>query len=68
LEENEYLADLENKILLGVLYDAYKGFAFDDGNRVLSKSNFKKRLELNKIQVKRESAGWQVYVSQNRSL
>jgi putative DNA primase/helicase len=67
LEENEYLADLENKILLGVLYDAYKGFAFEDGNKVLSKSNFKKRLELNKIQVKRESAGWQVYVSQNET-
>jgi putative DNA primase/helicase len=68
LEENEYLADSQNKILLGALYDCYKICAFEDGNRVLSKSNFKKRLELNKIQVKRESAGWQVYVSQNRSL
>jgi putative DNA primase/helicase len=68
LEENEYLADSQNKILLGALYDAYKSFAFEDGNKVLSKSNFKKRLELNRIQVKRESAGWQVYVSQNRSL
>jgi putative DNA primase/helicase len=67
LEENEYLSDSDNKILLGVLYDAYKSFAFEDGNRVLSKSNFKKRLELNKIQVKRESVGWQVYVSQKQT-
>jgi putative DNA primase/helicase len=67
LEENGYLADSQNKILLGALYDCYKSFAFEDGNKVLSKSNFKKRLELNKIQVKRESAGWQVYVSQNET-
>jgi putative DNA primase/helicase len=67
LEEYEYLPDQENKILLKDLYFNYKDFAFEDGNRVLSKSNFKKRLELNKIQVKRESVGWQVYVSQNRS-
>ena len=66
LEEYEYLPDQENKILLKDLYFNYKDFAFEDGNRVLSKSNFKKRLELNKIQVKRESVGWQVYVSQNR--
>jgi putative DNA primase/helicase len=67
LEESEYLADSQNKILLGALYDCYKSFAFEDGNKVLSKSNFKKRLELNKIQVKRESAGWQVYVLQNET-
>jgi len=66
LEEFEYMPDQENKILLKNLYPNYKEFAFDDGNRVLSKSNFKKRLELNKIQVKRESAGLQVYVSQNQ--
>ncbi|PZX52458.1 putative DNA primase/helicase [Algoriphagus ratkowskyi] len=68
LEEEAYLPDLENKILLKDLYPRYKEFAFEDGNKILSKSNFKKRLELNKIQVKRESEGWQVYISQNQSV
>lgn len=67
LEEFEYLPDPENKILLKDLYPQYKNFAFEDGNKVLAKSNFKKRLELNKIQVKRESEGIQVYVSLDQS-
>jgi putative DNA primase/helicase len=67
LEEFEYFPDPDKKILLKDLYPQYKNFAFEDGNKVLAKSNFKKRLELNKIQVKRESEGIQVYVSLNQS-
>lgn len=67
LDEFDYLPDPDNKILLKDLYPQYKNFAFEDGNRVLSKSNFKKRMELNKIQVKRESEGIQVYLSQKHS-
>jgi len=60
------LPDLENKILLKDLYPEYKQFAFDEGNRVLSKSNFKKRLESHNIQIRRESEGIQVYVLQKQ--
>ena len=67
LHEFEYLPDPDKKILLKDLYPQYKDFAFEDGNKALSKSNFKKRLELNKIQVKRESEGIQVYVSLSQS-
>ncbi|MDO6437132.1 phage/plasmid primase, P4 family [Cyclobacterium sp. 1_MG-2023] len=67
IEENEYLPDLQKKILLKELYPEYKQFAFDEGNRVLSKPNFKKRLESLKIQVRRESDGIQVYISLNKN-
>lgn len=63
LEENNFVPDLESKILLKDLYPQYKEFAFEDGNKILSKSNFKKRLEADRIQVKRESEGLQVYVT-----
>lgn len=65
LEESNYLPDLENKILLKDLYPQYKEFAFEDGNKVLSKSNFKKRLEANRILVNRESEGIQVYITKH---
>lgn len=64
LQENGFIPDLEEKILLKDLYPQYREFAFEDGNKPLSKSNFKKRLEANKIFVNRESEGLQVYVSQ----
>jgi len=66
IEEHGYLPDLENKILLKDLYPEYKQFAFDEGNRVLSKSNFKKRLESHNIQIRRESEGIQVYILQKQ--
>lgn len=64
LDESNFIPDLENKILLKDLYPQYKEFAFEDGNKLLSKTNFKKRLKANRILVKRESEGLQVYVSQ----
>jgi putative DNA primase/helicase len=63
LDEEGYSPDPDKKILLKDLYPQYKDFAFGDGNKVLTKSNFKNRLELNKIQVRRESEGIQVYLS-----
>lgn len=65
LEEEGYLSDPEKKILLKNLYQGYRDFALDEGNRLLSKQSFRKRLEALKIQVKRESEGIQVFVSQN---
>lgn len=63
LEEECYKSDSENKILLKELYKEYREFALDDGNKVLSKGNFKKRLEALRIYVKRESLGIQIYIS-----
>jgi len=67
LDEEGYKPHAENKILLKDLYQEYKEFALDDGNRLLSKQSFKKRLESLKIYVKRESLGMQVYVSKDSS-
>jgi len=67
LEEEGYKPYAENKILLKDLYQAYKEFALDDGNRLLSKQSFKKRLESLKVYVKRESLGMQVYLSKDDS-
>lgn len=64
LQETGYKSDQEEKILLKILYPHYKEFALEDGNKPLSKTNFKKRLEANKIFVNREGEGLQVYVSQ----
>lgn len=65
LIESGYNPDPENKTLLKDLYQEYKEFALDDGNRLLSKQSFRKRLEALKIHVKRESLGMQVFVSKN---
>ena len=65
LEEEGYKSDPEKKVLLKELYYRYRDFALDEGNRLLSKQSFRKRLEALKIQVKRESEGMQVFVSQN---
>lgn len=65
LDEEGYLPDPEQKILLKTLYDRYRQFAMDEGNRLLSKQSFRKRLEALRIFVKRESDGMQVFVSQN---
>jgi putative DNA primase/helicase len=67
LEEERYKSDLENKILLKDFYNEYKEFALDDGNRLLSKQSFKKRLESLKIYVKRESLGMQVFIKKENS-
>ncbi|TXE07565.1 phage/plasmid primase, P4 family [Algoriphagus aquimarinus] len=67
LQENGFTPDYEKKILLKDLYPQYREFALEDGNKPLSKSNFKKRLEANKIFVNRESEGLQVYVLQKDS-
>ncbi|MEX2335801.1 MAG: phage/plasmid primase, P4 family [Fulvivirga sp.] len=63
LEEEGYRSDPENKILLKELYPEYREFALDDGNRVLSKGNFRKRLEALNIYINRESLGVQVFIS-----
>lgn len=65
LDEEGYKPDPEKKILLKDLYQEYKTFALDDGNRLLSKQSFRKRLEALKIHLKRESLGMQVYLSKN---
>jgi putative DNA primase/helicase len=65
LEEEGYKSDPIFKILLKDLYQEYKTFALDDGNRLLSKQNFRKRLEALKIYVKRESLGMMVFVKKN---
>lgn len=67
LEEEGYKSDPEGKILLKDLYHKYRDFALDEGNRLLSKQSFRKRLEALKIQVKREGEGIQIFVSQNHS-
>lgn len=63
LDEEGYKPHAESKILLKDIYQEYKEFALDDGNRLLSKQSFKKRLEALKIYVKRESLGMMVFVS-----
>jgi len=63
IEEEGYKPHPENKILLKDLYHAYKEFALDDGNRLLSKQNFRKRLESLKIYINRDSMGMQIFVS-----
>lgn len=65
LYEEGYYPDLEEKTLLKTLYERYRQFAMDEGNRLLSKQSFRKRLEALKIFVKRESDGMKVFVSQN---
>lgn len=65
LEEEGYKPDPEKKTLLKDLYFKYRDFAIDEGNRLLSKQSLRKRLHALKIQVKRESEGMQVFVSQN---
>lgn len=65
LDEEGYKPDLEDKILLKSLFLEYKNFALEDGNRLLSKQSFRKRLEALKIYVKREAVGMVVFVSKN---
>ena len=67
LQENGFVTDLEKKILLKDLYPQYREFALEDGNKPLSKSNFKKRLEANRIFVNREGEGLQIYISQKNN-
>jgi putative DNA primase/helicase len=63
LDEEGYKPHPENKILLKDFYQSYKDFAHDDGNRFLSKQNFRKRLESLKIYINRDSMGMQIFVS-----
>jgi putative DNA primase/helicase len=65
LDEEGYKPDPEKKILLKELFQEYRSFALEDGNRLLSKQNFRKRLEALKIYVKRESLGMMVFVKKN---
>lgn len=65
LDEEGYKPDLEEKILLKSLFQEYKTFAMEDGNRLLSKQSFRKRLEALKIYVKREGLGMMVFVSKH---
>lgn len=63
IEEVGYKSDSDCKILLKDLYQEYRVFALEDGNGVLSKQSFRKRLESLKILINRESGGNQVFVS-----
>jgi putative DNA primase/helicase len=63
LEEEGYKSDPEKRIPLKDIYQQYRNFAIDEGNRVLSSQSLRKRLESLKIFVKRESKGMQVYIS-----
>jgi putative DNA primase/helicase len=63
LDEEGYKPDSEKKILLKELFQEYKAFALENENRLLSKQNFRKRLEALKIYINRESLGMQVFVS-----
>jgi putative DNA primase/helicase len=65
LDEEGYKPHPENKILLKDFYQSYKDFALDDGNRLLSKQNFRKRLESLKIYINRDSMGMQIFVSKD---
>lgn len=65
LDEEGYKPDLEEKIQLKSLFQEYKTFAIEDGNRLLSKQSFRKRLEALKIYVKREGLGMMVFVSKH---
>lgn len=63
IEEAGYEPNYEYKMLLKDLYQEYKVFAVDDGNKYLSKQSFRKRLESLKILINRESGGNQVFVA-----
>nr|MBI1231142.1 DNA primase [Cytophagales bacterium] len=65
LDEEGYKPDPESKILLKDLYHKYRDFALEDGNRILTKGNFKKRLNTLKIFVNRESSGIQIYLKKD---
>lgn len=65
LDEEGYKPDPENKILLKDLYHKYRDFALYDGNRILAKGNFKKRLDALKIYVNKETSGLQIYLKKD---
>lgn len=67
LNEEGYKPDPDGKILLKEFYSKYREFALDEGNRVLSKQSFRKRLEALRVQIKRESWGMTVFVSKSNS-
>lgn len=51
LEEENYVASINNQISLTQLYRDYKTFCADDGYKPLGKRNFKKRLESQNVSV-----------------
>jgi putative DNA primase/helicase len=67
LDEEGYLPDPENKIILKELHAHYRVFAKEGENMVLSTANFHKRLKSLNIFTKREGKGIQVFISQNQS-
>ena len=67
VEEMEYKKSLEDYTLIKFLYDEYKIFCLDDGFRPLNKTNFIKRLQKDKIFVKRISEGNVAYLTKEEA-
>jgi putative DNA primase/helicase len=67
VEEMEYKKSLEDYTLIKFLYDEYKAFCLDDGFRPLNKTNFIKRLQKDKIFVKRISEGNVAYLTKEEA-
>ncbi len=67
LEEYNYKANIKNYIKIKDLYLEYKSYCLEDGFKPVNKSNFKRRLENNKIEVKRLSQGNIAYLSNSEN-
>lgn len=67
LDEGGYEASSDSYILLKELYSNYKAFCSEDGYRLVSKQNFRKRLEATKITVEKRNIGNVVFVRKTGS-
>lgn len=65
LDEEEYEIGTNAYILMKTLYPEYKLFCLSDNYRPVSKTNFRKRLEALKVEVKRIGAGNVAYLSKS---
>ncbi|MBS9773787.1 MAG: DNA primase [Tenacibaculum sp.] len=63
LDENNYKPNIEVFIKIKDLYIEYRNYCLEDGFKPVNKSNFKRRLENNKIEVKRINKGNVAYLS-----
>ncbi len=63
ISEREYVKSTTSTQLIKHLYDDYKSFCMEDGFKPVNKTNFKKRLEASKIEVKRINVGNVAYLS-----
>jgi len=65
LNDKGYLSDLTSYIPIKHLYDEYKTFCLDDGFRPVNKTNFIKRVESSRVEVKRMNIGMVAYITKH---